>query len=143
MRLRSKRQGIAAVEFALVAPVLCSLILGMIEVGRALEVQMALTNAVREGCRGFADNTATVPSGYQTGTSAYAQYLVIDSLNNANLGINTSQVTVTAVATPFTVNGVSMNQATVTATLPYSSVAWFPAFILKNNLTASITMKKS
>ena len=143
MRIRTKRAGIAAVEFALVAPLLCVAILGMIEIGRALQVQMALTNAVREGCRGFADSTATLSSGYQTGTAAYAQYLVTDSLSNANIGINTGNVTVTAVATPITVSGISMTEARVTATLPYSSVSYFPAFIMTGNLSATVTMKKS
>jgi hypothetical protein len=115
----------------------------MIEIGRALQVQTALTNAVREGCRGFADSTATLSSGYQTGTSAYAEYLVTDSLSSANIGVNTGNVTVTAVATPITVSGISMTEARVTATLPYSSVSYFPAFIMTGNLSATVTMKKS
>ena len=143
MRIRTKRAGIAAVEFALVAPLLCLTILGMIEIGRALQVQTALTNAVREGCRGFADSTATLSSGYQTGTAAYARYLVTDSLSSANIGINTGNVTVTAVATPITVSGISMTEARVTGTLPYSSVSYFPAFIMTGNLSATVTMKKS
>ena len=36
-----------------------------------------------------------------------------------------------------------MNQATVTASLPYSSVAYFPGFIIKRPISATITMKKS
>lgn len=143
MRIRTRRTGTAAVELALVAPVLCLAILGMIEIGRAVQVQAALTNAVREGCRGYADNTATLPSGYQTGTPEYAQYLVADSLNNANIGIPTASLTVTATATPITVSGISMTEATVTATLPYSAVSYFPAFIMTGNLQATVTMKKA
>ena len=144
MRIRTKQKGTAAVEFALVAPLLCLAILGMIEIGRAIQVQAALTNAVREGCRGFADSTATLTSGYQTGTATYAEYLVADSLSNANIGINTGHVTITAVATPVTVSGIAMTQATVTATMPYSSISYFPAFILAGkHLSATVTMKKS
>ena len=54
---------------------------------------------MREGCRGYADNTATLSNGYTVGTAAYAQYLVNDSLTNANIGIDTSKVTVTATTT--------------------------------------------
>jgi len=144
MQTRTKRRGIAAVELALVAPVLCVAILGMIEIGRAMQVQEALVNAVREGCRGFADNTATLSSGYQTGTPAYAEYLVADSLSHANIGINIAHVTVTTETTPITVGGISMTEAKVTATLPYSSVSYFPPFIMAGaNLSATVTMKKS
>ena len=143
MRLQAERQGVAAVEFALVAPVLCVTFLGMIEVGRAIQVQQALCNAVREGCRGFADNSCTLSSGYTVGTSTYAQYLVTDSLNNTNMNINTANLSVTATTSTVTVSGVTMTLATVTATLPYSAVAYLPGFIINRNLTATVTMKKS
>lgn len=44
-------------EFALVAPVFFLMILGMLELGRAVMVQQMLTNAAREGARvGVLDN---------------------------------------------------------------------------------------
>jgi Flp pilus assembly protein TadG len=146
MRIRAKPRGVAAVELAIIAPVLFLAMLGMIEMGRAMQVQTALTNAVREGCRGFADSTATVTVGtqtYQTGTAAYAQYLVNDSLVNANIGISSGAATVTAVATSVTAGNIAMTKATVTATLPYSAVSYFPAFFLKGSLTATVSMQKS
>ncbi|MGB6041722.1 MAG: TadE family protein, partial [Pirellulales bacterium] len=48
---RKKRRGVAAVEFALVAPLFVLMVMGMIEVGRAIMVQQVLTNASREGAR--------------------------------------------------------------------------------------------
>jgi Flp pilus assembly protein TadG len=143
MSLATKRKGVAAVEFALVAPVLCMAFLGMIEISRAIQVQMVLTNAVREGCRGYADNTATLSNGYTVGTAAYASYLVTDSLTNANAGIDTSKVTITPSTGSVTVSGITMATATVTASLPYSSVAYFPGFIINRPITATVTMKKS
>jgi Flp pilus assembly protein TadG len=52
-RLRDKRgeRGAAAVEFALVLPVLILLILGLLEFGRLYNVQISLANAAREGAR--------------------------------------------------------------------------------------------
>src|SRR5947209_283568 len=47
----NRRWGAAAVEFAIVAPLLVSLVLGLIEFGRVLMVEQILTNAAREGCR--------------------------------------------------------------------------------------------
>jgi Flp pilus assembly protein TadG len=143
MRRRCYRTGAAAVEFALVAPLFTLLILGAIEVGRALQVQAALDNAVREGCRGFAESTSTLASGQVTGTAAYAQYVVLDSLNNANMKINTANVTVTAVSSSVTISGVALTQVTVTAALPYSTVAYVTPFFVKQNLSATVSMLKN
>ena len=127
MGMRTNRKGTAAVEFALVAPLLCIMILGMLEMGRALQVQQALTNAVREGCRGYCDNPTTVQLGgqgpsYTTNTPAYAIALVQYSLENANVGITTSNigsVTVTAsTSTP-----VKYGNTTVTASDGHGYVA--------------------
>ncbi len=143
MPRRCHRRGAAAVEFALVAPLFTLLILGAVEVGRALQVQSALDNAVREGCRGFAESTTTLSSGYQTGTAAYAQYLVTDSLTNANLKINTANVTVTTASSAVTISGLSLTQVTVTATVPYSKVAYFTPFLINKNLSATVSMLKN
>ena len=43
--------GAAAVEFALVLPVLFLIIAGMVDLGRAMYTQVMLTNAAREGAR--------------------------------------------------------------------------------------------
>jgi Flp pilus assembly pilin Flp len=48
---RKHRRGAAAVEFAIIAPVFFLLIMGMIEIGRAVMVQQIITNASREGAR--------------------------------------------------------------------------------------------
>ncbi len=47
----ANRCGAAAVEFAIVAPVFFLLVIGMIEIGRALMVQQVLINASRVGAR--------------------------------------------------------------------------------------------
>ena len=48
-RLRSRTdRGAAAVEFALILPVLLILVLGIVEFGRAYNVQISLGNAARE-----------------------------------------------------------------------------------------------
>lgn len=45
------RKGAVAVEFAIVAPILLAIVLGMIELGRAFEMQNLLEVAAREGAR--------------------------------------------------------------------------------------------
>ncbi|MCA9265314.1 MAG: pilus assembly protein [Planctomycetales bacterium] len=50
-RKKSERRGAAAVEFAIVAPIMFLLVMGMFELGRAMSIQQVLTNAAREGAR--------------------------------------------------------------------------------------------
>lgn len=60
----NQRRGAVAVEFAFVAPVLVTLMLGVIEVNRMYETQNLLSTAAREGAR-FAsmDREGLVPDG--------------------------------------------------------------------------------
>lgn len=53
---RATERGAVAVEFAILAPVLVMLLLGIMEFGRAYSVQISLTNAAREGVRAMAIN---------------------------------------------------------------------------------------
>ncbi len=54
MRKLCAERGAAAVEFALVLPVLIILVLGIVEFGRAFQVQATLAAAAREGVRTMA-----------------------------------------------------------------------------------------
>ena len=47
----ARESGAAAVEFALILPVLVLMIVGMIEFSRLYNVQISLSNAAREGAR--------------------------------------------------------------------------------------------
>lgn len=51
MRRFRSDSGAAAVEFALVVPILITLVLGIVEFGRAYNVQNAVSAAAREGAR--------------------------------------------------------------------------------------------
>jgi Flp pilus assembly protein TadG len=71
-RRTASDRGTAAVEFALVLPVLLLIVFGLIDFGRALNAQISLTGAAREGARlaalGYSDAdvqsrvTAAAPS---------------------------------------------------------------------------------
>jgi Flp pilus assembly protein TadG len=56
-------RGAAAVEFALVLPVIILLLFGIIEFGRAWNVKQVLTDAAREGARVAAVNNGVLPAG--------------------------------------------------------------------------------
>ena len=89
---KRNRKGAVAVEFAVVAPVLVAVIFGMIQYGRAFEMQNQLQVAAREGAR-FAsmDHSGMLASG-QTSNQK-----VIQEVKNflATYGIASSNVTVT------------------------------------------------
>jgi Flp pilus assembly protein TadG len=126
---RNKRQGAAAVEFALIAPLLVTLILGMIEFGRLMMVEQVLTNAAREGCR-----TAVVIGGSTSNaTSAVATYL------NGS-GISGQTVTVS----PDPSAALNGDPITVTISVPFSSVSWLasPFWLGGKTLTATVIMRK-
>ncbi len=60
MKVRSReRRGSAVVEFAVILPLLLTLLMGIIEFGWVFMVRQTLTNAAREGCRIAVLNTAT------------------------------------------------------------------------------------
>jgi Flp pilus assembly protein TadG len=57
MSRTSRRDGVAAVEFAIIAPILVVLILGTWEFGRMIQAAQILNNAAREGGRQAAGGT--------------------------------------------------------------------------------------
>ena len=89
MRRRKSERGAAAVEFALVLPVLILLLFGIIEFGAAYNAQILVTNAAREATRTMA----------VTGVEA-------DAIAAANDALNPIGLTVTADDIDFTVSPV-------------------------------------
>jgi Flp pilus assembly protein TadG len=70
MHRASQERGAAAVEFALVLPVLVLLLLGIVELGMAFNTQLTLTAAAREGVRVMALSGS--PSAARSATIAAA-----------------------------------------------------------------------
>lgn len=132
MQRRSKenRVGAAVVEFAIVAPVMLIMTMGMMEVGRMVMVKQLLVNASREGAR-----LAVLP-----GTSAEeVQSLVQDELTNAT--INGATVTITP---SLLVSAGSGTPVTVNVSVPAAAVSWVPnpMFSFQTTLDASTTMRR-
>jgi len=116
---RSKRRGTAAVEVAVVLPLLCTLIIGAWEVGRLVEVKQLLCNAVREGGRQAA-------TGNQT-TAQVQQYVVNYLTTNGISGVTTSMVTfqdLTNNAVKDPTNATQMDRLRVSVTVPYTTFRW-------------------
>lgn len=117
MLIRESERGAAAVEFALLVPILIMLILGIMEFGRAYNVQASLTNAAREGARSMAisKNPDTARTAAKNATSylnppladsniAFSQ---LDCPVNAQttVTISYSLSTMTGITGPFAMTG--------------------------------------
>ena len=131
----TRRRGAAAVEFALVLPVLVILMVGLWEAGRIIQVQQILSNAAREGARvaaqGQTINLNSSPTQIQvsTGTPNVTD-TVVNYLRQANLNVTAADVTVefafttgnTALTDPY--QGVKGQIFRVTVRLPVNKIQW-------------------
>jgi len=127
---RKERLGVAAVEFAVVAPLFFLLLLGMVEIGRMVMVQQVITNASREGARiGVLDGSTTTDV-----MNAVEGYLASGGVRNA---------TVTITPDPPSQAGYD-EPVTVTVRVPFSQVSWLPTpmFLGGVELSAVTTMRR-
>lgn len=67
---KASERGAVAVEFAILAPILIMLLLGIMEFGRAYNVQITLSNAAREGVRVMAINNSGTAAATVTAKTA-------------------------------------------------------------------------
>jgi Flp pilus assembly protein TadG len=138
---RFRRQGAAAVEFALVAPLFFLVVLGMVEIGRAIMVMQIVTNAAREGAR-FAviDGPIDQTTGKSTTTATAVQTWTKNYMSNAALPSSAATVTVS----PEPSTAADGAQITVTVTIPYSAVSWLPTaqFLSGKSLSAKVVMRR-
>ncbi|TWT43375.1 TadE/TadG family type IV pilus assembly protein [Botrimarina hoheduenensis] len=123
-------RGVAAVEFAVVAPVFFLVVLGIIEFGRMVMVQQVITNAAREGAR-----IAVLDSA----TTARVETRVTDYLNSANL--RGSSVTITP--NPPTLAGFDQ-PVSVQVDVPFAAVSALsrPFLAGSRTLTATAVMRR-
>lgn len=102
-------RGAAAVEFALVVPLILALILGIVEFSRIYNVQIMVTNAARDGARTMAVQNNTSKAGA--------------AVTNAVNGLTLSSVTITP-ATGSCTAGAQAN-ATVQSQVTLLTGQWF------------------
>jgi Flp pilus assembly protein TadG len=130
---RSQRRGTAAIEFAILAPLLITLVLGLIEFGRVMMVEQVLTNAAREGCR-----TGVLPGN----AASDVRNTVTTYLSNSSITLSdpTNQISVN----PDPGTASSGTAITVTINIPFNSVSWLPVpvFMLDKTLSSSVVMRK-
>jgi Flp pilus assembly protein TadG len=97
VRSRQDERGAAVVEFALVAPLLLMMVLGIAEFGRAYHVQATLSQAAREGVRVMA--LKNDPAGALAATRAAAPTLTLTNVTVTPSSCVASGLTPAATAT--------------------------------------------
>jgi Flp pilus assembly protein TadG len=126
-------RGAAAVEFALLLPVLLLILFGIIDFGRALNAQITLTQAAREGARlaALGVPSATVITRAQTAATGLSPVTVTVSSTcpvNAGTGVD-AVVTVTytfSFITPVGAFAAMFGTASFGTTLPLTATGDMP-----------------
>lgn len=116
--MRRDSQGAAAVEFALVAPIVIVLLLGTIEFGFFFFLQGSAANAAREGARSYAIHLDQPSAADVAETEAESRFY-------ATSGTSTG-ATATAEVLP---NADDPEQCWVTVTYTYDSLTGFFSFL--------------
>ena len=121
LNFAKNRDGVAAVEFALILPILLVLTFGIINYGVLLYDQAVITNAAREGARWGAINTTSSIScsGSTLGSGDPCQ--IANSYTHANLitfgGVTNSSTSASG-------SGTSGTTVTVTVTYQFTEIGW-------------------
>jgi Flp pilus assembly protein TadG len=123
----NQRRGVAVVEFALLAPLLLMLLLGMWEVGRMLQMQQSLSNAAREGGRQASTGLLT---------NAQVQQVVKNYLDQAGVPTQNLVVNVTNLTNGGDVsNSVQMDQLQVDVNVPLQDFRWVSLYLVTDSST--------
>ena len=114
---RRGRRGIATVEFAVVFPVIVTVLLGIWEVGRMVDVEGILYNAASVGGR-------TASTGLNTAAqvqTAVTNYLTLAGISTANVTVTVSDLT-----NPGTdpTAATTLDQLQISVSVPFSAVRW-------------------
>lgn len=146
---KKKREGAVAVEFALIAPVMLLLTLGLCEIGQALAGATKVASAVREGGRlASMDFSGKLKTG-QTANEKISQdilnFLAVTGVRTQNAVIEITHAEGALEGTEFDLaaeeNYLSLFRIEVS--VPYANVSASPVNLLGNRfLTAQIVFRR-
>ena len=140
-RTSARRKGVAAVEMAVVSPILVLFLLGMIDVGQFTNVHQKVVNASREGARVAARNAT---SDFTTVETAVMKYLA-DAFPAVSSGTLNSAAAVTlrdadGNSVIKDMSSVSTgSELTVEVTLKFDDIRWISGLTLLDSKTVAST----
>lgn len=134
MSIRSRRRapderGVAAIEFALVFPVLITLIFGSIEFGLAIQERTLVANAAREGARAasFGDTEAQVDAAVKASLgSSDGATITLDCVTTEGASCD---------------NGTFGNLAKVTVSVRYTGLTGLVPALTNTSISATSYMR--
>jgi Flp pilus assembly protein TadG len=133
-----RRPATAAVEFVVILPLIVTLLLGMWEVGRLVQVEQILNNAAREGARQAASSKMTI---------SQVQTVVINYLTAAGVPVNNPDpnavVQVKNLGFPGNpppiddspLNATQLDRFEIRVTIPFGDVRWIALNLVTNSGT--------
>ena len=133
---KSRRNGAALVEMALVLPIFVTVVLGIVEFGRGMMVAQMLTNAAREGAR-----KAIIDGS----SNSQVETLIEDFLQDA-VNVDPNDVTITIMITPDPANDTTGNEVanaqsrdliTITVAVPFDKISYITGNWLNGKLLHS------
>jgi Flp pilus assembly protein TadG len=129
-RGRARRRGAVVVEFAFIAPILLAVVLGTLEIGRAIMVSEMLNTAARAGARAGTVLGATNSSV----NTAISRCLTSISNSTTTIKVNGQTADVSS--------AIRGDAISVEVSVPYSSVSWLPhnSYLGSSTLTAAAAM---
>ncbi|HEY1377430.1 MAG TPA: TadE/TadG family type IV pilus assembly protein [Gemmataceae bacterium] len=137
-RRPTPRRGTAAVEFAIVLPILTALLFGIWEIGRMVQASQVLINAAREAARQASTGTADLPT-IKANVQSYIQGAEPRVTNFTGFDVKFTDVTRSTVTDP--TGATQLDRFTITVILPFDNIRWsvIKQFVpAGTNLTAAV-----
>lgn len=117
-----RRRGATVVEFAVVAPVLFLFIFGIIEFGRLVMVQQAITNAARESCREASLITTLNSQDVDAAARNVMRSVMANASDPQKVRVNVSPASMANLS--------SGTPVSVDIEVDFSDISWLPGSIL-------------
>ena len=137
----TKRKGAALVEMAVCLPLFLLLLLGIIELGRALMVSQLLTSAARQGCR-----EAIIDGATSSDVTTDISDTVINTVGCSASDIQID-ITVTSLSTGNELSDLSLadprDLIEIDIAVPFTAVSYTPGkFLSSSTLRGQCSMRK-
>jgi Flp pilus assembly protein TadG len=128
-----QRRAAAAVELAVTLPVILTMLVGLWESARIIEVQQVLLNAAREGAR----QAATGEMNNAKVQQVTLQYLQVALNDTSGTMTQNAVITVTDLTHPDkdVTAATSLDSIQVTVTIPYKDVRWTTLKLVTDDTT--------